>query len=579
MRFKLLAWLLCSSALVACGDDLAPTADASDGLRDGGADAEIPDGSAGSALFERPQPLEVVIEIAEADWDVLRKEGRSLAQTFAGFCETEFAYTWVDATVEIDGEVTEEVAVRKKGFIGSLSVYRPSLRLDFGRDTHEGRTFHGARRITLNNNRADRSNVRQCVTFELFEQAGIVAPRCGLAHVTVNGEDKGFFTNVEPIDKAMLARTFGDDEGNLYELAKADFTAGLVDRFELKTNETENDRSDLDAVMRALEAPDDELLEALDEVFDLDELITFWAMEVLVGHWDGMTGNQNNSYLYLDPQDGRFHPIPWGTDNALQATHRLIAGVPPSVYAFNTWSERLYAIPEARRMYQDRLRELMAVVWDEERILERIGELAELTQADPVERAEVEELVRGRRRAIEDDLARNGGTGPELILGVTDTEVVCQPPRPASSAIDFTWTGGATMFDVLPSGTLELDVPLDDGRVEWLPGTILQAVGFNDEGSIQIGAFGADRSSGALLWVGLFMAPQAYEAGTIEFHGVETFAAIVRVDTAEPQVMAVVSDGSATLTEAGMELDAPVIGSWQGMITRRPDGERRATAE
>ena len=55
--------------------------------------------------------------------------------------------------------------------------------------------------------------------------------------------------------------------------------------------------------------------------------------------------------------------------------------------------------------------------------------------------------------------------------------------------------------------------------------------------------------------------------------------AVVRVDTPEPEVLAVVSDGHATLSEAGMELGAAVTGSWQGLITRRPSAERRATAE
>jgi hypothetical protein len=74
---------------------------------------------------------------------------------------------------------------------------------------------------------------------------------------------------------------------------------------------------------------------------ELDEFLTFWAMEVLTGHWDGMTGNRDNTFMYHDPADGRFHAIPWGTAGAL-APHPFIPDAPASVYAYNSLSSRLY---------------------------------------------------------------------------------------------------------------------------------------------------------------------------------------------------------------------------------------------
>jgi hypothetical protein len=68
--------------------------------------------------------------------------------------------------VAIGGERVPDVSVRKKGFLGSLSTVRPSLKLDFGRGDHDGRTFHGTRDLTLNNNHQDRTNAKQCVAYD-----------------------------------------------------------------------------------------------------------------------------------------------------------------------------------------------------------------------------------------------------------------------------------------------------------------------------------------------------------------------------------------------------------------------------
>ena len=103
--------------------------------------------------------------------------------------------------------------------------------------------------------------------------------------MTAQGKDLGIYSHVEAIKKPFLSRVFGDDSGNLYEGQISDFNDGLVSTFQVKTNELENDQSDLEAVVTALEADDAALWDALDAVIDMDAFLTFWAMEVLVGHW------------------------------------------------------------------------------------------------------------------------------------------------------------------------------------------------------------------------------------------------------------------------------------------------------
>lgn len=193
---------------------------------------------------------------------------------------------------------------------------------------------------------------------------------------------------------------------------------------------------------RALAVPDDQLAEALGEVFDFNELTTFWAMEVLIGHWDGLTGDRHNTYIYHDPDDDRFHAIPWGTDGTFES-HRLIPNVPTSVLAFSSLSARLYGVRQTRRMFQERLRELLDEVWDEERIIARFRAIAEQTDGNTRSLATVEEYVRARRVAIEEELATNDGNGPEIPAG-RSPGTGCREPVRASGVIDFTWNDEPT---------------------------------------------------------------------------------------------------------------------------------------
>lgn len=147
------------------------------------------------------------------------------------------------------------------------------------------------KRLTLNNDIQDRSHTHQCMAYQLFRDAGAIAPRCNFAHVTVNGDDLGIYSNVESIKKPFLACHFQDNDGNLYKGQGSDFHPNMVASFQLKTNERENDRSDLDRVVKAMDVDDEQLFKSLEEVIDMDAFLTHWAMEAITGHWDSYTGN------------------------------------------------------------------------------------------------------------------------------------------------------------------------------------------------------------------------------------------------------------------------------------------------
>jgi hypothetical protein len=100
-------------------------------------------------------------------------------------------------------------------------------------------TANGTERLLLHNNLQDPSAVRQCLAYDVFRAAGHEAPRCNLAHVTVNGEDLGVYTHVEAVRSDYLRRHHASDEGDLYEGALSDFLDGWMATFDPKTNDTD----------------------------------------------------------------------------------------------------------------------------------------------------------------------------------------------------------------------------------------------------------------------------------------------------------------------------------------------------
>ena len=81
-------------------------------------------------LFSVEKPLEVALTVSQENWKLLRSEGRRLPDVISGCATPDSPYTFVPSEVSIDGERVSDVSVRKKGFLGSLSTERPSMRLD-----------------------------------------------------------------------------------------------------------------------------------------------------------------------------------------------------------------------------------------------------------------------------------------------------------------------------------------------------------------------------------------------------------------------------------------------------------------
>ncbi|MEP1471930.1 MAG: CotH kinase family protein [Halieaceae bacterium] len=374
-------------------------------------------------LFKPDILLQVDIEMDPADYEVLRLEGRTLPQVFAG-CAADFEYTHFSATVSVAGQTLKQVDIRKKGFLGSLSATRPSFKLDFD-DNVPNRRLEGMEKMTLNNNRQDSGNTHQCIAYDLFRAAGLPAPRCSFARVTMNGDDLGIYSHVDSIGDVFLKRNFGSVKGNLYEAQLADFGEYTSANFQAKNNKAAADRSDIEAVVQALQAGDENLPGLLEQHVNLDHFIDFWAMEAITGHWDSATGNANNYFLYNDPASEQFYYLPWGADAALELVHSLAPGTGP-LFRYIEIPARLYQIPEWRERYEARVLSLLDTIWDETALSAEVDRIRDLTGTNEAEMAPVRNFIAFQEQRIR---ATISGENSQLERTIIDQPTECQPSQ------------------------------------------------------------------------------------------------------------------------------------------------------
>lgn len=337
----------------------------------------------------------------------------------------------VKAAVEFEGQTLDDVGVRYKGnstFMATRGQLKKSFKLDFNQFTKKQKLF-GLTKLNLNCNALDPSQIREAISYEIFRQAGVPAPRTAFARVylTVPGEHEnkylGLYTIVEQVDERFLQNHFASKDGLLLKPERIRGLPGYGDDWEkyAKAYDAKNDVPE-DEAKRFItltklvnDASDEEFNARIRTFINVNAFMRFLALNGMMVNLDSILAMGQNYYIYHDTVEDQFHWIPWDLNMSFggfpsgtteQMINLSLAHPHAGKHAL---IDRLLAIPSVREAYLQQIKELTTTVFTVENVnavIEKIKATARPAIADESKLA-LEQFDNALKETMPANLASN----------------------------------------------------------------------------------------------------------------------------------------------------------------------------
>ncbi len=228
-------------------------------------------------------------------------------------------------------DTLQNVGFRLRGNTSRFSQ-KKSFKISFN-EYVSGRKYQGVKKINLNGEHNDPTMIREKLFYDTWVKAGFAERRTSFVRLYINYTYYGLYTNLEEYDKEWLQRVYGENTGNLYKctypadleyidnkqqsyknILSASVTGGRA--YDLQTNETTDDYTDLLELISLLDKPADaSFAYVIAEKINVDEFLKAFALDIASGNWDDYMYNKNNYFLYHNTVTGKFEFVSYDTDN------------------------------------------------------------------------------------------------------------------------------------------------------------------------------------------------------------------------------------------------------------------------
>ena len=160
-----------------------------------------------NTLFDTSSVIEVDIDISEDNW--------------AALLENATSEEYYDCDVTVNGTTYEHVGLRAKGntslsMVASSDSDRYSFKIKFD-EYVDGQSCDGLSKLVLNNNYSDATMMKEALCYDMFAFLGADASLYNYAKVSVNGEYRGVYLALEPVEESFAIRNYGTGYGQLYK--------------------------------------------------------------------------------------------------------------------------------------------------------------------------------------------------------------------------------------------------------------------------------------------------------------------------------------------------------------------------
>jgi hypothetical protein len=310
------------------------------------------------------------------------------------------------------------------------------------------------------------------------------------------------------------------------------------------------------------------MLQKLEPLLDIDQFLRFWAVETVVGHWDGYTGDLNNFFVYQDPTTNKLTFLPWGTDGSFSKTHAFLPSGqrPVATFAYARLPRRLYEYEPTRERYYRALREVLETAWNEGALLAEIDNMAAVLGMNVGSLSSLRSFVNTRRADIERELAN---PGVPWTLGERQLRQ-CNPAAitPVRGTFTTTWNGGdmanaETTFELSLDGKPQLFTAVASSAGSALATLIvggpptLRLIGTLEDGSRVTASFSLSATP-----------PRG--PGEVLMHGYETYGVVSRSGRSAMGggTLGYIGEGKLIFEQVALTPGAPVVGRLEGFFVQ-----------
>ena len=312
-------------------------------------------------------------------------------------------FPYVKCTIRFGDEVYEDVGLRFKGnSSSSVRGLKKSYKFKFDEFDKKQR-FYGFKKLNFSNGFRDPSLLREKLAYDLFSEAGVPASRATFAklYLTIDGhyddEYLGLYTLVEQVDKVFLDDRFSDTSGNLFKyegmfgfIYKGDAKEAYEKEYEAKLSKKQRDYSVLIRFIKMLnDTPEESFPEEIEKAFNVENFLSWLAVNTLLSNLDSYAGSGHNYYLYYNKGTGKFEFIPWDLNEAFGNHHRM--GSAQDMVELDIYEpyakpkillERILRVPKFKERYIEKIKALLNGPFQQSAMYQKIDALYEKIEKD-----------------------------------------------------------------------------------------------------------------------------------------------------------------------------------------------------
>ena len=275
----------------------------------------------------------------------------------------------IPCTVTADDTVYENCTMRIRGD-STREKDKKSYRIEFPLDQpHMGRTSWN-----FNADWFDSSYMRSWLFSRVLSEMGFPCFQVSHAGLNVNGDFRGLFLMLEPVNESFLERYGFDPEGNLYKAQYDGACASIhddVDSMWARKTGGSSGMNDLEELINHLEyRTPDQLQGFMDSTFSMYGPSGLIRMLAINAAFANNSTYYHNYYLFNDVLGtGRWFMFPWDVDKVLYTNLGIsYGGCTNENWYDNPIHARTLTIPDFRQAFEDSVQRIYSTYLTEEKM-------------------------------------------------------------------------------------------------------------------------------------------------------------------------------------------------------------------